>query len=84
MYNGADWAKRKDGQPFFAQIQLPRGKLRGGNVESTERFVNRIEKTFGNRTDVNKVSLPLTTQRPISFCRIGQLTWTPFVKLTGL
>ena len=58
MYNGADWAKRKDGQPFFAQIQLPGGKLRGGNVESTERFVNRIEKTFGNRTDVNKVSLP--------------------------
>lgn len=58
MYHGADWAKRNDGQPFFAQIQLPGGKLRGGTMESAERFVSRTEKTFGDRTDVKKVTLP--------------------------
>tara|TARA_B100000700_G_scaffold56721_1_gene61235 strand:- start:3415 stop:4908 length:1494 start_codon:yes stop_codon:yes gene_type:complete len=58
MYNGADWARREEGQPFFAQIQLPGGKLRGGTQESTERFVARIEKTFGNSTDPRDVTLP--------------------------
>ncbi|MBA61496.1 MAG: sulfatase [Planctomycetaceae bacterium] len=58
MYHGADWARRKDGQPFFAQIQLPGGKLRGGTQESAERMAARAEKTFGNRTDIKQVSLP--------------------------
>ena len=41
MYDGADWAKRNDSQPFFAQIQLPGGKLRGGTQESAERMASR-------------------------------------------
>ena len=69
MYNGADWAKRKDGQPF---LQIQRSEETYGNVESTERFVNRIEKTW-NRTDVNKAVCPLLPNDDI-FCRIGQLT----------
>lgn len=28
LYNGTDWAKRADGQPFFAQVHLRGGKLR--------------------------------------------------------
>ena len=58
MYDGADWAKRNDSQPFFAQIQLPGGKLRGGTQESAERMASRAEKTFGKRTDVNQIKLP--------------------------
>lgn len=58
MYNGADWGKREEGQPFFAQIQLPGGKLRGGNMESAERLAARVEERFGNRTDVKQVTLP--------------------------
>ena len=30
MYDGNDWAGRKPGQPFFMQVQLSGGKLRGG------------------------------------------------------
>ena len=30
VYNGNDWSTRKDGQPFFHQIQTPGGKRRGG------------------------------------------------------
>lgn len=41
-YDGADWAKRKPGQPFFAQIQLRGGK-------------NRTTK---HGTDPAKVNLP--------------------------
>ena len=29
VYDGVDWADRKEGQPFFAQIMTPGGKLRG-------------------------------------------------------
>ena len=43
---------------FFAQIQLPGGKLRGGTQESAERMAGRAEKTFGKRIDVNQITLP--------------------------
>jgi len=57
MYDGNDWKSRDKGQPFFAQIQLPGGKLRGGTRESAEAFAQRAEKTFGNRTKTEDVSL---------------------------
>ncbi|MBM79850.1 MAG: sulfatase [Planctomycetaceae bacterium] len=57
MYNGNDWGRRKKGQPFFAQIQTPGGKLRGGTTESAERFAARAEKTFGMRTKAADVVL---------------------------
>ncbi len=31
MYDSADWSNRKQGQPFFMQVQLQGGKLRDGN-----------------------------------------------------
>ncbi len=33
MYDGNDWSGRKEGQPFFAQIQLVGGKYRDGNAQ---------------------------------------------------
>lgn len=57
MYDGNDWSGRKKGQPFFAQIQTPGGKLRGGNRESSEKFAARMEETLGNRTKIEDVHL---------------------------
>ena len=58
MYDGADWSERAEGQPFFAQIQLPGGKHRGGTRESALKFANRMEQKFGSKTDPEKVVLP--------------------------
>ncbi len=58
MYDSNDWSGRKPGQPFFAQIQLPGGKLRGGTRESAQKFAQRTEETLGSRTDPADVVLP--------------------------
>lgn len=58
MYDGADWSDRKPGQPFFAQIQLPGGKHRGGTLASARKFANRIEGMFGSKTSPEAVTLP--------------------------
>jgi arylsulfatase A-like enzyme len=58
IYDGPDWSKRKEGQPFFAQIQLPGGKHRGGKVSQFRSFSERIKNQFGNTTDPAKVKLP--------------------------
>ena len=58
MYDGADWTRRKQGQPFFAQIQTPGGKLRGGSPRSYERFAARVRLHFEHPTPISKVRLP--------------------------
>lgn len=58
MYDGATWEGRKPGQPFFAQIQTPGGKLRGSTLESFEKTAQRAEALFGNRTLPQDVTLP--------------------------
>ena len=58
MYDGPDWSDRQEGQPFFAQIQLPGGKHRGGSRESARRFAARIEEMFGSKTSPESVTLP--------------------------
>ncbi|MDA0347146.1 MAG: sulfatase [Verrucomicrobia bacterium] len=58
MYEGADWSKRKEGQPFFAQVQLPGGKHRGGDLEGSRKFVAQFEKLIGKKTNPKDVSLP--------------------------
>ncbi len=58
VYNGADWTERQPGQPFFAQIQTPGGKLRGAQPESWERVGQRAEARFGSRTDPRDITLP--------------------------
>jgi len=58
MYDSADWSKREEGQPFFAQIHLPGGKHRGGDLEGSRRFTDRFKEQFGSKTDPAKVTLP--------------------------
>ena len=58
IYDGNDWSGRKDGQPFFAQIQLPGGKLRGGKAAQQKKFLERVKEKFGDVTDPQKVVLP--------------------------
>lgn len=58
MYDGHDWSTRKPGQPFFMQVQLPGGKLRGGTDESAKRLLARAEKELGSSTRPDQVTLP--------------------------
>lgn len=58
IYDGVDWASRKDGQPFFMQVQLHGGKLRGASAASYEKFDRRITQLFGEITPPEKVKLP--------------------------
>lgn len=58
IYDGNTWTDRKAGQPFFAQIQMPGGKLRGGTTEKNESFQAACAKKLGDRFDPAKVSLP--------------------------
>ncbi|MEN8203129.1 MAG: sulfatase [Bacteroidota bacterium] len=44
IYDGTDWSGRKEGQPFFAQVQLWGGKL--------------TEKQIGFEADTSKMKLP--------------------------
>jgi arylsulfatase A-like enzyme len=58
MYDGTDWSKRKKGQPFFAQIQLPGGKHRGGDLAGSRKFIKQFEAVMGPKTDPQEVVLP--------------------------
>ncbi|MFG0335173.1 MAG: sulfatase, partial [Maioricimonas sp. JB049] len=58
MYDGADWSGRKPGQPFFAQIQLPGGKRRGGTTASAKRFRETARRELGSVTPLDAVELP--------------------------
>ena len=58
VYDGSDWAKRKKGQPFFAQIQTQGGKLRGKDDNGWEKVSRAAEKVFGTRTPDSAVKLP--------------------------
>ena len=58
MYDDPDWGKRSPGQPFFAQIHLPGGKHRGGDIEQSRQFAQRMKELFGESVDPAKVTLP--------------------------
>ncbi len=58
MYDANDWAGRKAGQPFFMQIQMPGGKLRGGQDESAKKLSVRAARELGGATDPAAVTLP--------------------------
>lgn len=58
MYDGADWSGRKEGQPFFMQVQLPGGKLRGAAPQAAKRTAQRAAKEFGAATKPEDVTLP--------------------------
>ncbi len=58
IYDGNDWSDRKPGQPFFAQIQTPGAKRRGGSPESAADFQAKCADIFGAATPISKVTLP--------------------------
>jgi arylsulfatase A-like enzyme len=60
IYDSHDWAGRKKQQPFFMQVQLPGGKLRGASLKSFDSLGKRIKKqwSFGPPTPPQKVTLP--------------------------
>ena len=41
MYDSTDWSDRKPGQPFFMQIQLAGGKLRGASLEKFDSVMKQ-------------------------------------------
>ncbi|MFT4637302.1 MAG: arylsulfatase A-like enzyme [Verrucomicrobiales bacterium] len=58
VYDRSDWSERKDGQPFFVQIQTPGGKLRGKDAAGWEKIAGLAEKRLGSRTPLDAVKLP--------------------------
>ncbi len=58
MYHSNDWSGRRPDQPFFMQVQLAGGKLRGGTDEAARKLSERASKELGSSTDPEKVILP--------------------------
>jgi arylsulfatase A-like enzyme len=58
MYDSSDWGGRAPGQPFFMQVQLAGGKLRGGDDTAARRLAERAAAELGSATDPAKVVLP--------------------------
>lgn len=58
IYDSHDWAGRKEGQPFFMQVQLHGGKLRGDSEASFAAMEKRAAAAFGKSVDPDKVGLP--------------------------
>lgn len=58
MYDANDWRDRKPDQPFFMQVQLAGGKLRGGTDASATRFAEQAAKELGASVDPQRVVLP--------------------------
>jgi arylsulfatase A-like enzyme len=59
MYDSHDWAGRKKEQPFFMQVQLHGGKLRGASENGYQALEKRMDNQFGMKTTVHeKIDLP--------------------------
>ncbi len=58
IYDSHDWADRAEGQPFFMQVQLHGGKLRGDNEASYAAVGRQARGRFGNVVDPDTVALP--------------------------
>ena len=58
IYDGNDWAGRQPNQPFFAQIQISGGKLRGADAAGWDKVGQTAEELFGSRTQTAAVKLP--------------------------
>jgi arylsulfatase A-like enzyme len=58
IYDAADWSGRKSGQPFFMQVQLGGGKLRGGDDDSAQQLSQRAQQEFGAAVQPRDVTLP--------------------------
>lgn len=58
MFNSHDWAERKEGQPFFMQVQLHGGKIRGANSSGYSRTEKKAKELFGLVTKSESLELP--------------------------
>lgn len=58
IYDSHDWADRKADQPFFMQVQLAGGKLRGASQNHYERFDKQVKDVFDEITSPDEVTLP--------------------------
>ncbi len=58
IYDASDWGGRAAGQPFFMQVTLPGGKLRGQGGEATTKLAARARERFGSAVDPAAVTLP--------------------------
>lgn len=58
MYDSHDWAGRQSGQPFFMQVQLHGGKIRGASVAQYIETEKRMMREFGGATNPEQVELP--------------------------
>jgi arylsulfatase A-like enzyme len=58
IYDSHDWAGRRDGQPFFMQVQLHGGKLRGDSEDSVAALQARAAAVFGAAVSPDEVTLP--------------------------
>jgi arylsulfatase A-like enzyme len=58
IYDGPDWTGRAEGQPFFMQVQLPGGKLRGGTDEAARKLSARAAAELGGAVKPEDVTLP--------------------------
>ena len=59
IYNSHDWSKRNDNQPFFMQVQLHGGKIRGAAEKHYEILEKRMVSQFGLQpTSHDLIKLP--------------------------
>jgi arylsulfatase A-like enzyme len=58
MFDSHDWADRQKDQPFFMQVQLHGGKLRGASEAHYNRFDAQVKREFGQITPPESVTLP--------------------------
>ncbi len=58
LYDGADWSGRRSGQPFFMQVQLAGGKLRGNSDATARKLSERAEQEWGAAVQPGDVRLP--------------------------
>ncbi|MEO2014971.1 MAG: sulfatase [Fuerstiella sp.] len=58
IYNSNDWSGRGRDQPFFMQVQLHGGKLRGAAAAHYEAFDKQVRDVFDHITDPQSVQLP--------------------------
>ncbi len=58
IYDGHDWSGRTKGQPFFMQVQLHGGKLRGASAAQYDKLDETVRRVFGDITQPDMVTLP--------------------------
>ena len=81
IYDSHDWADCGKDQPFFMQVQLHGGKIRGSSAAKYEATEARAKEEFGAATDPNSVTLPPYYPRDEVMLR-DWATYLDTVKLT--